>query len=327
MLSPIVIFAWRRPKLFLQTIDSLSRCFLFKESDVFVFIDGPRHDKDNILIEETYKIAQKIKSRKLEIIRRDRNFGLKNNIKMGVGEVISKYGRAIVVEEDLIFARDFLVFMNKALEHYSDIQDVFSVTGYCPKINIPEDYKYSVFFFFRVSSWGWGTWERVWKGFESFELSRSHIESVINDPMEFHRFCAGGYDLKDIALNALNKSWAIEFQYYHYLSSSLCVYPIRTKLKHMGFREGENIGFQRIKFSDFPFDPEFCESNYSFPSKIFVDWRIFCEFHKHINDVIRPPSLYEKILFYLSELRVRPVWVFRKLKNKVLRKDKNNDKK
>lgn len=316
-LAPVIIFAWRRPKLFLQTISSLSRCFLFEESDVFVFIDGPKRDEDVAYIRETSRIAQNIRSRNLEIVTRRENLGLKNNIKQGVSEVISRYGKAIVVEEDLIFSRDFLVFMNEALDHYSETPDVFSVTGYCPTIRIPRDYGYSVFFFFRASSWGWGTWRRVWMGFKDLDLKFEGLKTILDDPYEIHRFCAAGYDLKDMVLSAFGRSWAIEFNYYHYINSSFCVYPVRTKLKHIGFREGENVGFQRLKYLDFPFDPEVFEKAYNFPQKVFVDWRIFCEFHRYIDEVTKPPSLYEKMLFYLKEARVRPGWVFKKLRDKV----------
>ncbi len=318
-LAPIVIFAWRRPKLFYQTLLSLSKCDLFDKSHVFIFIDGPRNPDDQTKISETIKIAENIRSEKLEIYKREENLGLKKNIKDGISKIISKYGKAIVIEEDMIFSKDFLIFMNKFLNEYSDSPDVFSITGYSPPIRIPDDYPYSVFFFFRTSSWGWGTWGRVWNEFESLKISEHDIKSLLNDPVELNKFCAGGYDLKDIIVKAFGKSWSIEFDYYCYKNSALCLYPTRTKLKHIGFREGENVGFQRLKLIDFPFDQQSFQESYFYPKKPFVDWRIFCEFHRYINEITKPPSFYEKILFYFTEFPFRPKFVLKKVFDKMFR--------
>lgn len=69
--------------------------------------------------------------------------------------VIGKYGKAIVLEDDLVFSRNFLAFMNEGLNRYETEQKVFSICGYSNKVSPPKDYPYDAYFCTRSSSWGW----------------------------------------------------------------------------------------------------------------------------------------------------------------------------
>lgn len=55
------------------------------------------------------------------------NKGLGPSIIAGVTEVIRKYGRAIVLEDDLIVQPNFLAFMNQGLEKYQSEEKIFSI--------------------------------------------------------------------------------------------------------------------------------------------------------------------------------------------------------
>ena len=44
MLAPIILFAFVRLDMLMQTISSLKNNFLAEESDLFIYIDGPKND-------------------------------------------------------------------------------------------------------------------------------------------------------------------------------------------------------------------------------------------------------------------------------------------
>ena len=62
------------------------------------------------------------------------NKGLAKSIISGVSEILDKYGKAIVVEDDLYTSRSFLRFMNDMLNKYELDERVMQVSGYGCKL-------------------------------------------------------------------------------------------------------------------------------------------------------------------------------------------------
>ena len=115
-LAPIIIFAFNRPDSLKNTIQSLLENEEAKNSDLYVFVDGARTNKsgeqDKVNAVQTYtKSIKGFKS--VHYNFSDKNKGLGNSIIQGVTQVINKYGKAIVLEDDLVFATNFLYYMNQ----------------------------------------------------------------------------------------------------------------------------------------------------------------------------------------------------------------------
>jgi GT2 family glycosyltransferase len=97
-LAPIVIFAFNRPKALKALIESLKQNPLYGESERFVFIDGPRNEADRKLIEEVKEIAHSVTE---NVMASEENKGLANSIISGVTQIVNRYGKVIVLEDDL----------------------------------------------------------------------------------------------------------------------------------------------------------------------------------------------------------------------------------
>ena len=54
------------------------------------------------------------------VIESDKNNGLANSIIKGVNDIIKKFGKIIVLEDDLIVSQYFLDFMNRSLSLYKE---------------------------------------------------------------------------------------------------------------------------------------------------------------------------------------------------------------
>ena len=110
ILAPIVIFAFNRPDVFKLLIESLKANAEFSESEVYVYIDGARDNKtgEKERVEVVQEIAHSLTSCKpglpkpenVHIQASEKNKGLAASIIKGVSDVIEKYGKAIVFEED-----------------------------------------------------------------------------------------------------------------------------------------------------------------------------------------------------------------------------------
>ena len=295
-LSPIIIFAFNRPKALSATISSLLYNEQAKNSDLFIFVDGPRNNKvgEKEKVEAVRKIASTIKGfRSTECVFSNSNKGLGQSIINGVTDIITKYGRVIVIEDDLIVQPNFLAFMNAALDRYENDKNVWSICGYTNKVSLPKKYDKDAYFCTRSSSWGWGTWVDRW---QSVDWSFSNWEEWSKHKKAFNRW--GGSDCFSM-LNACregrNKSWAIRFCFNQFLQDKVSLFPIKSLVNNNGF-DGEGTNCK--KYSRFKFElmsPNVFEFN--LPYKIEVDRDILKQV-KYYNSI--PLRAWSRIMYMLN---------------------------
>ena len=94
----------------------------------------------------------------------EKNKGLANSIIDGVTEIVNKYGKIIVIEDDLIVSKGFLKYMNQALIMYEDDSEVGCIHAWNYFFKNIEEYE-STFFLKGADCWGWATWKSSWELF------------------------------------------------------------------------------------------------------------------------------------------------------------------
>ena len=249
-LAPIVLFVYNRPAHTRRTVETLRENHLATESELIIYSDGPKDISQGALVNEVRNYIKTIDGfKKVEIIEREKNFGLAKSIISGVTDVLSKYPKTIVLEDDLISSDRFLLFVNQALIQYSDDKRIFSVSGYSFPIKIPSTYEYDGYCSYRSMSSSWGTWENRWK----------HADWEVKDSPDFMKdrekqrsFNRGGDDLSDMlkaqVLRGIN-SWSIIWDYTHFKNDAFCLCPVISKIFHIGFDgtgvHGDNKLFQQ----------------------------------------------------------------------------------
>ena len=218
--TPVILFAFNRPEGLKAIIESLLQNEEAKHSVLYVFVDGPRFQRKGE-VENVEKVRDYVKSitgfKEVHYKFALQNKGLGNSVIKGVTEVINRYGKAIVLEDDLILAPNFLFFMNQGLDKYKEETSVFSICGYSNKVKVPKDYSYDTYFCTRSSSWGWATWADRWNSVD-WELENFDKYHILKK--EFNRW--GGSDcwkmLNDWKCGR-NKSWAIRFCFAQFLQT------------------------------------------------------------------------------------------------------------
>lgn len=129
-LAPIVIFGFNRLQALQNTIYSLLKNKEAKDSDLFIFIDGPRDEKvrEKEKINEVKEYVKSIRGfNYLHYTFSETNKGLASSIIEGVSQVISRYGKVIVIEDDLVFMPNFWNFMTKKLLIFHTIITPFRI--------------------------------------------------------------------------------------------------------------------------------------------------------------------------------------------------------
>lgn len=300
-LAPIIVFAFNRPNVLKKTLDSLKNNQLAKDSDLFIFIDGPKQTKDIKLINEVLEISKAICGFKsITIKKSEKNKGLAPSIISGVTEIINIYGKVIVVEDDLFLSKKFLVFMNQMLDEYKNEQKIFQVSGFGVKINKPYSYQADAYFNIRAQCWTWGTWKDRW---ETIDWDVKDYSSLLNNKKEQHAFNQAGSDMFGMLKRykeGVISSWYIRFCYSMFKQKKLSVCPIRSLVINNGFGEDATHchNYNRYK-TDFDYEgKEF----YTIPknSSPVIN-------HKIQNQVLFywsiPYRIYGKILTYILDIR------------------------
>ena len=241
-LSPILLFVYNRPAHTRRCIESLSRNSLAVESELFIYADGA---KDQTVTDEVEEVRQYIRSvqgfKKVTLIERNENWGLARNIIDGVSTQVQKYGKVIVLEDDLVVAPHFLRFMNDALETYQDEPKV----GHIQACDFTQDASLPDTFLIKwTGSWGWATWERAWKHFNpnGKELLQELEARKLTYTFDFN----GKYGFTRMLrrqIEGKNNSWAIRWNASLFLKDILSLNVGRSLVQNEGFDgSGTNCG-------------------------------------------------------------------------------------
>ncbi len=234
-LAPIILFVYNRPEHTRRTLRSLQTCELAADSELFIFSDAAKNADSEKAVAEVRKMIHSLKGfKQLSIQERATNLGLANSVIDGVSQVITHYGKAIVLEDDMIFANDFLVFLNEALVAYQSHPKIFSISGYSYPIRIPDNYTKDVYLLPRASSWGWATWANRW---EKADWQMKDYSQFRKDGQLQNGFAQGGKDLVYMLIKqqkGMVNSWAVRWSYTHFKHHAYCLFPRISKLQNIG---------------------------------------------------------------------------------------------
>jgi hypothetical protein len=241
-LAPILLFVYNRPEHTRLTLEALKANILADQSQLFIYADAARNEKDRLSVDEVRKIIHSIDGfAKISLCIREQNFGLANNIIDGVTKIVNQYGKVIVLEDDLITAPHFLEFMNDGLETYKDEEKMGHIHAcqYYMTDALPE-----TFLLRFVGSWGWATWDRAWKSFnpDGAALLRELEEKKLTKYFDFNN-AYGFTRMLRRQVKGLNHSWAIRWNASLFLNGLYSLNVGKTLVQNIGLDgSGTNCG-------------------------------------------------------------------------------------
>jgi hypothetical protein len=243
--SPIILFVYTRLDHTKKTIDSLKKNILANESDFFIYSDFSRSDDDLIDVNKMRLYLKTINGFKsIHIIERKENFGLAKNIITGVTEVVNKYGKVIVIEDDIVTSPYFLQYMNDSLLKYKNNEKLISISGYrYPIGNI--DNNDDTFVSRMPMCWGWATWESKWN---LFEKDLNSVKRMSKEQIAYINF-EGTNNFFDQAIDNINgriNTWFIFWYITAVKNKMLTLYPRESLVINVGHDgSGENCSYSQ----------------------------------------------------------------------------------
>ena len=246
-LSPIVLFAYNRPHYLLETLQSLQSNAEAKESKLFIYCDGPKPDCTEAALSQVNEVRAIAKSEKwcgeVEVIISPVNKGLAPSIIEGVTAIVNKYGKVIVLEDDLVVSEYYLKYMNEALIKYEHHDKVASITGYSFPIEQPKGSDFKETFFIKItSSLGWGVWKRSWSIFNGDAV---FLLNEIKSKKLKYEFNLGNtypyFRMMKHAISGKVSSWGIRWYASVFLNNKLTLFPSYSLVNHIGNDGGTHV--------------------------------------------------------------------------------------
>lgn len=232
--APVLLFVYNRPAHTRRLVESLLQNTEAAQSHLFVYSDAARHAEAAEAVAEVRRYVHGLRGfGALTVIERNENWGLARNIISGVTEQVDRFGRVIVLEDDLVVAPYFLRFMNEALEAYKDEPRV----GHIQACDFTQDATLPPTFLIKwTGSWGWATWKRAWQHFNPDgrallgELEKQGLSRRFdfNGTYRFTRMLRRQVEGK-------NNSWAIRWNASLFLTDILSLNVGRSLVLNTGF--------------------------------------------------------------------------------------------
>lgn len=229
----IAVFAFNRPAHLEACLESLKSNPEAINSDLTVFIDGPRNKSDENLVKKVHKIANNVTGfQSVNVVKSRSNKGLASSIISGIDKIFENKSEIVVLEDDLVVSPYFLNFMFAALKKYKNEKNVASIHGYLP--DLPSTMN-DPFFIRGADCWGWATWRDRWRDTEwdgtklRQELKSKNLISQFNFDGRYNYF-----GMLERQIRRENDSWAIRWHASMFLQNRLTLYPNKSLVINAG---------------------------------------------------------------------------------------------
>jgi len=242
MYAPIALFTFKRPVHTRAALMSLLSNPEIYMSPLYIYCDGARNQTEYADVIALRSTVRSLAPPHAVIVERESNFGVDISIVNGVTELCARYGRVIVVEDDLEVSSSFLAYMNAALDRYESDERVMQISGYMFPVKFL-DQKAAVFLPY-TTSWGWGIWNRVWKNFNypGYGYAKYSASAALKKRFNLD----GSYPyFKMFKKNIIktNPAWDIVFYFFVFSNNGVVLHPTKSLVRNNGFDgSGTNCG-------------------------------------------------------------------------------------
>jgi hypothetical protein len=230
--APIILFVYNRPWHTKQTVEALQKNSLAVSSELFIYSDAAKNESAKKDVDEVRGYIKAITGfKKITIIEREKNWGLADSIIDGVTDVLNRFGKIIVLEDDLVTSPYFLSYMNDGLSLYENDKSVASIHGYI----YPIDKLPKTFFIKGADCWGWATWKRAWDVFEP--NGTVLLKKLMSRGLKYEADFNGSYHYTKMLEEQIigkNNSWAIRWYMSAFLENMLTLYPGKSYVENIG---------------------------------------------------------------------------------------------
>lgn len=237
---------------------SLEKCALAGKTHCFIAVDYPperkMHNEHKTILRLCKKKWTFIKT---DILVREKNLGPVENYENALSKIFRNYENVIVLEDDNIVAKNFLVFMNQALIHFAKKKACLGICGHSFS-QINKKHSIDVYKAFYFSGWGCGMYKNRRSAYKSAQANK--FSSCFLNPKKLYSCLKFHPHIFRIYVESIirKQSYGDVNLSVHALAKNLFFcYPANTKVINRGH---DGTGF-RIRRKSHPFPRFFKNEN------------------------------------------------------------------
>ena len=251
--APVIIPTCNRWQHFQNLTHSLQACPLAEQTHLYIALDAPFSEA---VVEENRRILQIAEKLtgfgQVTIWKRERNLGAVRNIAEAVDQVFQNHDRLIFLEDDNVVAKNFLLFMNQAMEAFALDPRCFSVSGYHFMPTEGDDPKGDMYRSPFFSAWGVGLFRSRY--FSPVRLWGRRLSAYFLNPIHYWKANQIDRRLFPMYLEARKRGTMhgdVLFRLYCLENNFFSVFPSTTKVMNRGFDgSGINCGVLEKPFHE-----------------------------------------------------------------------------
>lgn len=270
--APIVLFVFNRQDHVQKAVEALQKNELAIESELYIYSDGARNEKDVEPIEAVREYCRNIAGfAKVHLVERHTNWGIEKSEIDALTGILQKYESCIVLEDDLEVSSRFLEYMNRALEYYKEEKKVISIAGYTHIDNNPKPADGQEFYFSQmITSWGWATWADRWALFDGEKLNLD----ILEDEATRRRFDMDGAcpytEMLRQQVENRHITWDVAWYFKAFENDLLTLTPVWTLVNNIGM-DGSGVHYNNDAINNNRIRDVEHAYTFCFPDKVELD--------------------------------------------------------
>lgn len=240
--TPILLIAFNRPATTAQVFAVIKK---IQPQQLFIAIDAPRNQADQVACAEVKKIVQAVDwDCHVHYLASEHNLGLKIAVPRAIDWFFDQVEEGIILEDDCLPDLSFFAYCTELLSHYRNDPRIWHISGnyfQSPTIGQADYYFSSI-----PHIWGWATWRRAWL---NYDIKMSDFPDFIAGHHLNKIFSS--YLVRQFWLYVFNKNylgldntWDFQWSYALMRHQALAINPTVNLISNLGFGVDATHSFQ-----------------------------------------------------------------------------------
>jgi len=235
MKESILFITFNRPKVTRVVFEAIRNA---RPPRLYLASDGPRinNAKDLELITQVREIITQIDwPCEIKTLFRDKNLGCKYAVSTAIDWFFDNEERGIILEDDCLPHEDFFGYCEDLLEVYQFDNSVFLISGENisgDRVQIKGDYAFVRY----PCIWGWASWSRAWKTYDSeVSLWPSIGTDLVTQSIPNKRSQRFWKRALNDCYHQRIDTWDYQVFFAMLVTKAKCIVPQRNLISNLGF--------------------------------------------------------------------------------------------
>jgi len=234
--SPVLITVYDRYSHFENCVNSLKQCEGAIDTTVYVALDFPANEKGLVVYNKIIQFVNNLSGfKEVILMNRHENFGAEKNVYTAIEDVFKNHHTLILSEDDNVFSKNFLKYINNGLVKFENDNSIFSISGYGYPIFNDNQYESTNYYSWTgFSAWGVGLWKNK---YEKVDISTNYVRNFLKKNSNIVKLYSVADHYFPGAVEMIrncNKAGDTLFSIYQTEHNMKSIFPVVSKVRNYG---------------------------------------------------------------------------------------------